>query len=124
MDENSAFEKYNEGRVHMDANRFAAAIALFRESAISLPHFKTLELMGECLVKAGRPLEAVAPLAAAVALNDGVRAAALLSEVFLVLDQPTDARRMAGVALHRDPNNKTAKAVLSALKERTVSAAS
>jgi hypothetical protein len=40
---------YGRGRAQMDAGALEEAVALFRESVALEPHFKTLELLGECL---------------------------------------------------------------------------
>ncbi len=103
----------------MAVERFEAAAALFQQDINIQPHFKSLELLGECLIALGRPQKAIVPLAAATALNNGVRAPALLAEVFWNLDQKTDARRLSEVALMRDPSNKKAKAVQEKLDNDT-----
>ena len=46
-----------------------------------------------------RPQEAIVPLAAAATLNNGVRAPALLAEVFWELGQTADAEQLAEIAL-------------------------
>lgn len=118
MTESQAFEKYNEGRAHMDADKLDEAIACFQESLTLLPHFKTLELLGECLFRAGRPMEAITPLAAATTLNESVRAPVLLAEVFLALNQRDDALRATRIALRQAPQNKKAKSLLAALENK------
>lgn len=111
------YELYQRGRALMEQGRLLEAIDAFAESAREDPHFKTLELQGECLVRLGRLREAVIPLAAAATLNRGCRAPALLSEVFLDLDRPADAAELARIALERDPANRRAQAVLSRLRK-------
>lgn len=71
--------------------------------------------MGECLVELGRYRDAIIPLAAATALNRGVRAPSLLAEVFLRLADCHDALTMADEALSRDPRNKRARSVKDAV---------
>ena len=66
----------------MDAGRIEQEVALFEQSAAISPHFKTLELLGECLIALDRLQDSIVPLAAAATLNSGVRAPALLAEVF------------------------------------------
>ncbi len=102
----------------MDGGQHAEAIPLLQESIAATPHFKSLELLGECFVKLGRLNEAVVPLAAATTLNKGVRAPALLAEVFLRLGDYHDARTLAGVALARSATNRMALAVRKALEEQ------
>ena len=101
----------------MGAGRFEEAAGLLTQSIAAWPHFKSLELLGECLIKIGRLQEAIVPLAAATALNAGVRAPALLAEVFLQLDQREDAERAAEIASTRHPANKTARKVKDALAD-------
>jgi tetratricopeptide (TPR) repeat protein len=99
--------------MEMDAGRLDRALGLFRKSASLSPHYKTFELIGECLMILGRHSDALEPLAEAVALNPGVRARSLLAEAFLALENSDDARRCANLALERDPTNKRAKAVIA-----------
>jgi tetratricopeptide (TPR) repeat protein len=113
--EDQAFELYQQGRAHMEMGDYAEAAGSFQESLLHCPHFKTLELLGECLFRADRPLEAIVPLAAATTLNEGARAPLLLAEVFLAIDQPHDARQVLRIALQRAPDNKKAKSLKTAL---------
>jgi len=108
-------ELYQEGRSLMDAGAFDQAAVVLSQSATARPHFKTLELLGECYTKLGRFQEAVPPLTAAVALNMQSRAAALLAEVFEKLGDRDDAIAMARTALERSPDNKRAQRVIERL---------
>lgn len=108
-------ELYEAGRRLMESGDIAGAVAQFHESVRIWPHFKALQLLGECLFQLGRLQEAVVPLAAATTLNRGVRAPSLLAEVFLALEQRHDAAEMVEVALQRDPRNRRALAVKGAL---------
>jgi tetratricopeptide (TPR) repeat protein len=65
----NADDLYHSGREAMEAGTLEDAIRLFRQSVAEWPHFKTLELLGECLLRLERPREAIIPLAAATALN-------------------------------------------------------
>lgn len=103
-----ASDLYHKARALMDRNQLEEAIIIFQNSAELSPHFKTLELLGECYVRLNRLREAIIPLAAAVGLNKGVRAAALLAEVFLNLKDYDKAKEMAEMALSREPSNKKA----------------
>ncbi len=71
------------------------------------PHFKDLELLGECLMQLGKLVDAIVPLAAATALNKGVTPA-LLAEAYYFLHEMHDAGEMAEVTLSRDVSNKKA----------------
>ena len=96
----------------MNENRFEDAIALFQRSAELDAHFKTLELLGECYIRLNCLRGAIIPLTTAVGLNKGVRAASLLADVFLKLNDYDAAKEMAEVALSREPNNKKALEVM------------
>jgi len=92
----------------MDRGALEEAVALFERSVSANPHFKALELLGECLVRLGRPREAVVPLAAATTLNKGVRAPALLAQVFLETGEFQQADDLAELALSRHSGNRLA----------------
>jgi len=108
---------YQEARRLMNAGNLQEAILLFQQSIALSPHFKALELLGECYIRLGRLTEAIVPLAAATTLNRGVRAPALLAEAFLQLGEHERAQESAEVALKRDPNNKRALNVQKQLWE-------
>ncbi len=112
-------ELYNRARAAMDAGQLETAVGLFHQSIDASPHFKALELLGQCLMALGRPQKAIVPLAAAATLNNGVRAPALLAELFWELGQKTDAAQLAEIALARDPNNKKARTVKEKLNNDT-----
>ncbi len=114
MSGDRAKELYDSGRLFLERAQLDEGIHDFEESAALLPHFKTLELLGEAWLKKGMPLRAVVPLAAATSLNDQVRAPSLLAEALLALGEELEAHRMAKVALGRDANNRRAKAVFDA----------
>ena len=86
MDGDRSFELYERGRESLRAGKLESAIADLQLSAAAWPHFKTLELLGEALIRAERFAEAVVPLAAAATLNRNVRALLLLSDCFLSWD--------------------------------------
>ncbi len=104
-------ELYQKARQMMDEGKLEDAVVLFQQSVTYAPHFKTLELLGECFVRLNRLIDAIVPLAAATSLNRGVRAPSLLAEVFLKLEDYHAAKEMAEVALSRDPNNHKAQEV-------------
>jgi tetratricopeptide (TPR) repeat protein len=109
---------YNQARVLMTEKKLDEAAEMFQQSISLAPHFKSLELLGECFILLNRIKEAVVPLAAAVTLNRGVRAAALLAEVFLKLEDYGKAKDLAETALRRDANNKTALNVMKIVSEK------
>ena len=106
---------YDQGRALMDSGDLEASVERFRESSRIAPHFKTLELEGECLLKLGRVSEAVIPLAAASTLNKGVRAVSFLAEAFARLNEGDRCKEMCEEALRRDPSNKKAREIAESL---------
>lgn len=110
------YELYKKGRLLAKTGNYEEAVSLFRKSAVMKPHFKTFELLGECLLALNRISEAVGPLAAATTLNRGVRAPSLLAEAFLRNQKFDDAEDFAKLALQRDPRNKRARDVLAKLE--------
>jgi tetratricopeptide (TPR) repeat protein len=99
---------YQEGRIQMESGAFEQAIETFQKSAHLFPHFKTLELLGECLLQTGRATEAVVPLAASAYLNRQVRAGSLLAQAFLKLDDYKAAAEVASRVLATEPKNRIA----------------
>src|SRR5262245_8322102 len=108
----SGLEHYDKGRAAMDAGDFHQAIACFQQSAQIDPHFKTYELLGECLIKIDLPQQAIAPLQSAAAMNTSVRAVSLLSEAFFMLGKLSEAEQVANEALRRDTNNRKAREII------------
>ncbi|MEJ7591544.1 MAG: tetratricopeptide repeat protein [Planctomycetaceae bacterium] len=101
-------ELYRQGRELMEKGQLEEAVSFFQQSIALSPHFKTLELLGESLIRLNRLKEALVPLAAATTLNKGVRAPSLLADVLLKLEDHNGAHEVAGIALSRDPNNRMA----------------
>lgn len=106
---------YRLGRSAMDGGDLEAAVEHFRRSCDERPHFKALELLGECLMRLDRTAEAIVPLAAATTLNRGVRAPSLLAQAFLELADHASAADAVEIALGRDPGNRAALSVKHAL---------
>lgn len=107
-----AHDLYVRGREKMAAGDMPGAIALLDESAGLWPHFKTLEVLGECLLAVGQSSRSAVALAAATALNEQSRAPGLLAEALARIGDNELAEKMAHVALSRGPGNRTALAVL------------
>lgn len=103
----NSYERYEKARKLMAQGHFEEATKLFEQNIKANPHFKDLELLGECLMRLGRHVEAIVPLAAATTLNKGVKAPSLLAQAYYFLGEMHDANQMAGLALSRDPNNRT-----------------
>jgi tetratricopeptide (TPR) repeat protein len=113
----NADDLYRRGREAMEVGAFEDAIRLFRQSIAEWPHFKTLELLGECLLRLNQPREAIVPLAAATALNLQGHAPTLLARAFLELGTYRDAFDQAEEALRRAPGNEQALEVRQAARQ-------
>ena len=114
----NADDLYHQGRMEMDAGALEQAVVHFRESITEWPHFKTLELLGDCLLRLERPREAIVPLAAATALNRQGQAPALLAQAFLELGTYRDAFDQAEEALRRAPGHQLAIEVRQAARQQ------
>ena len=112
-----ALLSYQAARSKFEVGDLDEAISLLEVSVAANPHFKTLELLGEALLRAGDPKRAIVPLAAATTLNDQVRAPSLLAEALEANGNAIDAHRIALLALKRDPNNRKARSVHDATRE-------
>ncbi len=106
---------YQEARRLFEQGRFGDAQALFAESARVDPHYKSYELYGECLLRVGRPADAVLPLAAACAFNRGARPRVLLARSLAQIGRATEARAWLAEALERQPGYGPAVAALREL---------
>lgn len=102
---------YEDGRNAMSAGRFGEAVMAFEQSARLSEHFKTLELLGECLIQLGEFGQAVASLERAAALNVQVRARSLLAEALLRGGDVARAAEVAASVLLEAPTNRKALAV-------------
>lgn len=111
-----SFDLYQKAREAMSTGKLPEAIGLFERSIQESSHFKSLELLGECLMKMERFTGAIVPLAAATSLNERVRAPSLLSEAFYNLGDFSNAKRFAAIALKRDPNNRKAIKIKTLVK--------
>ena len=109
-----ALAEYERGRSLLADGDLPGAIARLEASVAAYPHFKAFELLGEAWLRSGEPLRAIAPLAAATTLNGQVRAPSLLAEALLAAGDHLKAHEIAKLALGRDPNNRTARAVFDA----------
>lgn len=105
-------ENYEAARKLMNEGKYEEAVAMFEHDVKADPHFKDLELLGECLMRLDKLVEAIVPLAAATTLNKSVRAPSLLAEVYSRLGETNDAKAIAELALSRDPNNRKALKII------------
>ena len=109
---------YNDARASIERGDLDVAVPLLEQSISDYPHFKTLELLGECYQKIGRLQDAVIPVAAAATLNRGPRAPAILAAVLFELKEYKQAENIADVALRRAPTNRTALKVKELITKR------
>jgi len=116
-DQGTGHVLFNQARDAVDRGDIENAIRLFQASLLLEPHYKTALLLGECLVRKERWLDAVVPLAASTTLNNQAIAPTLLAEVMLKLDEPWQALRFVRMGLDRNPNYGRAKALLPFAEE-------
>ncbi len=115
-----ALEEYQSGRAEMRAGNYIRAIESFENSVRTGPHFKTLELLGECYLKTGRPLMAVVPLAAAIGLGrNAFRAMYLLAKAYSDLGRRRDALKFLDMAIEVHSDFKSAQELRDLLREDT-----
>lgn len=107
---------YAQARQLFDQGQFREALPLFEECARVAPHFKSYELLGECLLHCDRPAEAALPLAAACALNRGARPRVLLARSLARIGRVGEARSWLAEALERQPGYGPAVAALEELR--------
>ncbi len=117
FDLDASGEAYKAGREKMDAKDYDSAVDFFEKSIAAFPHFKTLELLGECKLKTEQPLAAIVPLAAAIGLGSNEsRAMYLLSKAFLGLGRERDAVKFLDLALKTNPTFESARELRDSLK--------
>lgn len=113
----AALRLYEAGRSAMSKGDLKEAIGQFVESQRAAPHFKTLELLGECLLRKGEYPEAVIYLAAAAGLGTNqYRPRLLLAQALSALGEKDEAIDKLGEALTINPDYKGAKDLLEELR--------
>lgn len=117
QDETRARDAYHLGSALLKSGDHAGAAEALEESSALVPHFKTLELLGEAYLLSGAPRRAVVPLAAATTLNAGVRAPSLLAQALHALGDDLRAHEVARLALGRHGDDRRAQAVYEATKD-------
>lgn len=116
IDYEKAHSLYQEGRLAMDKRDFTKAIKSFELSSQLSPHFKTLELLGECLLNINKPNEAILALAASIGLGSKpFRARYLLGRALIQIDEKSDAAYQLNEAITLKPDYKTARDLLKTL---------
>jgi len=109
MNSDAAYQLYHSGAKAMEKGNIPLAIGSFRQSMALEPHFKTAELLGECLLGHGKPTEAILYLAAACGLGtNAFRAKYLLAKAYDALDDTDEALHHVEDALAMNPDFKDA----------------
>jgi tetratricopeptide (TPR) repeat protein len=108
-----AFALYSAGRDALDEGNRPDAIEQLRRSAVLAPHFKTLELLGECLLEDGHSRDAIVYLAAAAGLgNRQFRSRYLLARALIAIGEPGHAIDKLREALEFQPTYRAARELL------------
>jgi tetratricopeptide (TPR) repeat protein len=112
---------YQAGREAMEQRQFDDAVVLLRSSAELCPHFKTLELLGECLLELpGRSSEATLFLAAAAGLgNKSARSFFLLARALSLQGNIQAAIEKLDIAIEIQPQYRAAIQLRDELQNRT-----
>lgn len=109
---------YHDGRSAMEAGNYQLAVKKFEESIRIVPHFKTLESLGECLLLLNRSAEAIDYLAAAAGLgNKQFRARYLLAQALCATSDIPGAIEKLQQALDINPNYQRARDLLNELSK-------
>jgi tetratricopeptide (TPR) repeat protein len=107
---------YQKGREAIASGNLVSAIRFLEQSAQIDPHFKTFELLGECLIKRGQCSEAVAALSMSVELgNKPYRALYLLAQALESIGHREEAIARLTQAIEMKPDYKAARALLDRL---------
>lgn len=115
--EPDSYALYIAGRTAMDSGDLQIAVERFKESVRGMPHFKTLELLGDCLMRLGEPGEAIVFLAAAAGLaRKQSKPRYLLAKCLVDLRRMNDAIEFLEQALELNPNYKAARELLLLLR--------
>ncbi len=95
----------------MEQRDYGSAIVLLRCSNALSPHFKTLELLGECLLELGNAnVEAIVVLASAAGLGSrAFKSYFLLARALDVSGRTKEAIEKVELALALQPDFKTAR---------------
>jgi tetratricopeptide (TPR) repeat protein len=113
----AASERYQKGRAAMESGELRGAVEHFRASIRHHPHFKALELLGECLLKQGNAAEAVIYLSSAAGLgNRASRALFLLAQALLQIGDRDAAVSKLRQALSANSDYRAARELLKTLE--------
>lgn len=107
---------FQEARDALGRGQVDSAAAKLRESAERAPHFKTYELLGECLLTQGHLEEAALFLSAGAGLgNRQGRPRYLLARALLQLDEPVLAAEKLREVIEMQPEYRAAHTLLATL---------
>jgi tetratricopeptide (TPR) repeat protein len=113
-------ELYQQGRAFLDAGETQKAITVLEESAAILPHFKALEILGECQLNQGQHGRAIISLAASAALGTKpYKSWYLLSKALMALGEIEQAREALERALTLNPDYRKAAILQKELSSQT-----
>jgi len=116
-DYDTSFVLYEEGRSAMEAGNVDKAVELLEKSTLLAPHYKTLELLGECMLERKEFARAVIYLAASASLGTNqARPRFLLAKALLHAEEPQAAIPKLEEALVINPDFKAARELLTTLK--------
>lgn len=110
----TARELYSLGRRAFDAGDLQSCVECMRASVVLEPHYKTMEILGESLLRLGQVSESVVWLAAAAGLSPKqVRSRLLLAAVFEACAETAQARIQLEEALSVNPQFASARSMLA-----------
>ena len=115
-DVSDSLVEYYKGRNEMDGNRLDDAVCHFRKSLALSLHFKTAELLGECLLRTGRVTEAIEALGFTMSNGAAARGPFLLAESYLKAGDRDAAKSAAIESLRRNENYGPALRLLRELE--------
>lgn len=109
---------YDAGRRALTSDDLEEAIEALERSLEIWPHFKSAELLGEALLRAGRPMRAAIFLAAAIGLGTKPsRARYLLAKAYLEAGRKTEAFEQLRQALEDNQDYAKARVLLADLSK-------
>lgn len=108
---------YQEARGDLDCGATDPGMEKLRQSARFHPHFKTYELLGECLLEKGEEVEAVLYLSAAAGLEPRQqRSRYLLARALMRLGQPLEAAAQLQQVVAHDPGYRGVTELLAEIE--------
>lgn len=118
MSYEESYELYLEGKRLYDNSKLEGAIEKFKLSHKAFPHYKSLELWGDCELKRGNPRLAIMPLTASTELNSSIRAKGLLAQAYESIGDIKRAVSLSQEVIRRAHGNKIAKRILHEYRDQ------